>query len=381
VTAPSGQFFAVLDWKREGDGSEYQIGLYDPSTESVFRLSTERFQTQDNNRQVISTQITQRPVDIIIIHTNGPANDRLELQTYPRRLEDATGNSSILPPADAPASIGVAAYVRADKRTARYSSKGPTDDNRIAPTVTGYTNVDISDRTFTGTSAAAPHVAGVAALVESATVEDQSPGELRATLEITADDINVSGRDTVSGAGVVNASAALETGGNIEPVTESADFKIKFVYTPTELVQGEPDTVKMNVTNKGSSSATQAIEYTLENETDPPAEIKANKEIIIEPDVSKNVTFDITDAEADTIEIGNYTHMATSDNDETTVSVEIVPDNNSTNSPLRDTAGEYDANNDGTITASELGSAVTDFGEGKLTASELGEVVTAFGQS
>jgi hypothetical protein len=50
-------------------------------------------------------------------------------------------------------------------------------------------------------------------------------------------------------------------------------------------------------------------------------------------------------------------------------------------SPLDGTAGEYDADNDGDITASELGSAVTDFGQGELTASELGEVVTAFGQS
>jgi hypothetical protein len=50
-------------------------------------------------------------------------------------------------------------------------------------------------------------------------------------------------------------------------------------------------------------------------------------------------------------------------------------------SGLTGIAAEYDANNDGTITASELGSAVTDFGQGELTASELGEVVTAFGQS
>jgi outer membrane protein assembly factor BamB len=52
-----------------------------------------------------------------------------------------------------------------------------------------------------------------------------------------------------------------------------------------------------------------------------------------------------------------------------------------TDSPLSGVAGEYDADNDGDITASELGDAVTDFGQGELTASELGEVVTAFGQS
>ena len=52
-----------------------------------------------------------------------------------------------------------------------------------------------------------------------------------------------------------------------------------------------------------------------------------------------------------------------------------------TGSPLDGTAGEYDSDGDGQVTASELGDAVTAFGEGDLTASELGDVVTAFGQS
>lgn len=50
-------------------------------------------------------------------------------------------------------------------------------------------------------------------------------------------------------------------------------------------------------------------------------------------------------------------------------------------SPLDGAAGEYDEDNDGDVTASELGSAVADFGQGDVSASELGEVVTAFGQS
>jgi hypothetical protein len=41
----------------------------------------------------------------------------------------------------------------------------------------------------------------------------------------------------------------------------------------------------------------------------------------------------------------------------------------------------FDEDNNNKITASELGGAVTAFGQNELTASELGEVVTAFGQS
>ncbi len=76
---------------------------------------------------------------------------------------------------------------------------------------------------------------------------------------------------------------------------------------------------------------------------------------------------------------------------EETIQYQVQPANGSgdgglkrkarTDSPLSGVAGEYDANNDGTITARELGAAVTDFGQGELSARELGEVVTAFGQS
>jgi hypothetical protein len=42
---------------------------------------------------------------------------------------------------------------------------------------------------------------------------------------------------------------------------------------------------------------------------------------------------------------------------------------------------QYDGNDDGQITASELGAAGLDFAQGRLTATELGEVGLAFAQS
>jgi hypothetical protein len=64
-----------------------------------------------------------------------------------------------------------------------------------------------------------------------------------------------------------------------------------------------------------------------------------------------------------------------------TADVTVTANQSDTGSPLGGTAGEYDSDGDGQVTASELGNAVTAFGEGDLTASELGDVVTAFGQS
>jgi hypothetical protein len=93
-------------------------------------------------------------------------------------------------------------------------------------------------------------------------------------------------------------------------------------------------------------------------------------------DVEINVLPPDTNPEASAVTIVNY---------ESPLTLNLTrvegPVGASTGSTLDGAAGEYDDDGDGTVTASELGSAVTDFGQGELTASELGEVVTAFGQS
>lgn len=94
--------------------------------------------------------------------------------------------------------------------------------------------------------------------------------------------------------------------------------------------------------------------------------------------VSVEYTLNIsTDAEVGT----NYSiagTVADSNIETSTKSTEFTIKNAS---PLDGAAGEYDGDSDGDVAASELGSAVSDFGQGQLSASELGEVVTAFGQS
>ncbi|MFT4627938.1 MAG: subtilisin family serine protease [Myxococcota bacterium] len=77
-----------------------------------------------------------------------------------------------------------------------------------------------------GTSMAAPHVAGIAALVMSAGVDD--PATVRALLTSTAVDLGAGGRDNVYGHGFVDALAALEAAGG-EPV-EPAPLCDGFTY-------------------------------------------------------------------------------------------------------------------------------------------------------
>lgn len=75
---------------------------------------------------------------------------------------------------------------------------------------------------MSGTSMAAPHVAGTAALVISKGVAS-TPDEVRIALEKTAEDLGTPGRDNTYGWGLVNAAAALQWTAVCVPTEEICD--------------------------------------------------------------------------------------------------------------------------------------------------------------
>jgi len=132
----------------------------------------------------------------------------------------AAGNTggAVIYPAAYPEVIAVSATDDTDT-IASWSSRGPEID-LAAPGISIYSTYKGSTyKTLSGTSMAAPHVTGVAALVLTQTAKCDtdlsgscSPAEVQQRLEVTAEQVTpdkISGKDNLYGSGLVDAEKAV----------------------------------------------------------------------------------------------------------------------------------------------------------------------------
>jgi len=173
----------------------------------------------------------------------------------------AAGNSGNPPgrgdnveyPARYDSTIAVSATDSSDKR-ARWSSTGP-DVELAAPGVNIYSTLwDDTYAYYSGTSMACPHVAGVAALVIASGVTNNV--EARNKMTLTAEDLGVSGRDTLYGYGLVDAEAAAL------PQPDTHDVAITAISAPGSIVKGDTATIGVTVENQGTYTETTTVTLT-----------------------------------------------------------------------------------------------------------------------
>ena len=147
----------------------------------------------------------------IIVRSEDARPRRLKIWSLNHDFEEySVAESSIGSPADARGAMSVGAvhygYYNLG-RIADYSSRGPTTDGRIKPELvapSGVSTVSYGESeyfySYTGTSAAAPHVAGAAALIKSAN-PSYSRTQLWNALVAATVDIGSRGMDNDSGYG------------------------------------------------------------------------------------------------------------------------------------------------------------------------------------
>ncbi len=139
---------------------------------------------------------------------------RLDLFSYSPPLEYEMPEGSIDDPATSPAAFAVGAVCWQSRELEFYSSQGPTIDGRMKPDIAGHDSVSSSTygsfsgcpSGFAGTSAAAPEVAGAAALVAQA-YPSLNPDGVQQYLQKHARDLGPAGPDNLTGAGELQLPA------------------------------------------------------------------------------------------------------------------------------------------------------------------------------
>ncbi len=411
----SGDVTVYVRWSDEGQAQEshYRPSLFNPETDEYIAIDRDGvFTTPTGTKytQLSVTDISSQPVDLVVDRVSGPADETDKIEVIvslgPQSLERNVPDSSIGAPADVQAALTVAAYERERSRLAPYSSRGPTDDGRNGIDVTGYTNIEVtndfySSGIFGGTSAAAPYVGGVVALIEESQLRDQSPAEVTQILTSSSDDIRNVGVDTASGSGVINVDNAIDETETPPELTASAspsaitvDPTNRNMTAVTFEVTNTGEAPQQAVVNISADSLPQGLTLDSVTGTDPTdpdqSAVIPNQrfstvsfnDISSGETVTVTATVRVTPSENATERTVTGTIQATVERNRdgevsvvTTATADLTVANQDPNLD-QDIASEY-AGEDGEVGPFDVIEAVSDFRTGQLAPFELLEVIEA----
>ena len=221
------------DWPESNQDYDLLLFGYDPVQKEGFFIDesiNEQYGNQEPSEYIGGTITLNEPAYIfaIIAKFRATRNVHFELYSYYNNFPEYNHpESSLCCPADCAGALTVGATYWNDDSLEYFSSRGPTNDGRIKPDLAAFDGTSGSiyglstgnhdlDRqygqSFFGTSAAAPHAAGAAALLKCA-YPGLSVAELQNKLESKALDLGPPGKDNQFGAGRVNLLNLLPPGG------------------------------------------------------------------------------------------------------------------------------------------------------------------------
>lgn len=205
-----------LSWDRDHADETYAVELYRTDGRETRLVERSRPYLGDG---VPNGRINARLLaGTYFVRVRGPPNAtgaHLRLVSPTHEFRQATPTGSVAAPATARGVVGVGAYDPASDRVERYSSRGPTPDGRLGVDVVapGRTAGSGANARFVGSSAAAPYVGGVVALV----LDERphlSPREVDRLLKQSATNVGEPGVDVASGYGRVEPWAAVRAARN-----------------------------------------------------------------------------------------------------------------------------------------------------------------------
>lgn len=213
--------------------------------------------TQKPTENIIYPVLFSDIYTVVIRKYKATANHKFELFSFNHDIMPSVAAGSITSPADASSAVAVGAMHYNKWTTGPIddsSSRGPTNGGLIKPDITGPSYVSTfsyGSSAFSGTSAAAPHVAGAAALMLSK-YPTMTVDQLMAAGSSAAIDMGASGKDNVYGYGRLEmpGAATILYFPHIATIY-SWQTEIALVNTGSQTVTG---------TLKGYSDAGQLVE-------------------------------------------------------------------------------------------------------------------------